>query len=220
MDPPESAAKLVPEARDEAPDQATPAERAAVAWHATLEELEAGLDDIRGSPKDEGRLASIVRRPQAGEREALEEGTLDLAEGLVGDNWKVRGSSKTPDGSAHPEKQLTLMNARAIALIAKERARWQLAGDQLFVDLDLSAENLPVGTQLSLGSAVIEVSEPPHTGCKKFLERFGLDATKFLSSPEGRRLKLRGINARVIQPGVVRVGDLAKKVQPSCSQDR
>ena len=180
--------------------------------HLTMEELEAGLDNIRNSPADEGVLELIVRRPQIGEREILEEGELHLTHGLVGDNWSIRGSSRTADGSSHPDMQLNIMNARAIALFAQQRDRWPLAGDQLFVDLDLSPDNLPSGTRLALGSAVIEVTNQPHTGCKKFVERFGLDALKFVSSPVGKALNLRGINAKVVQPGVIRVGCQVKKV--------
>ena len=125
------------------------------AKHLTMAELEAGLDAIRQSPKDEGVIAMIVRRPQVDAREVLEEGELDLAEGLLGDSWKVRRSNRTPDGSAHPDMQLNVMNARVIALLAREKDRWPLAGDQLFIDFDVSSENLPPGTRLALGSAVI-----------------------------------------------------------------
>jgi MOSC domain-containing protein YiiM len=104
------------------------------------------------------------------------------------------------------------MNARVIDLVAREKDRWSLAGDQLFIDLDVSAENLPPGTRLALGSAVIEVTNQPHTGCKKFAARFGLDALKFVNSPVGRQLQLRGVNARVRQAGVIRIGDLVKKL--------
>lgn len=179
--------------------------------HLTMAELEAGLDEIRRSPKDGGVLELIVRRPQTGERDILAEAELDPVEGLVGDNWKTRGSSLTEDGSAHPEMQLNIMNARVIALVAQEKERWQLAGDQLFIDLDLSAENLPPGTRLALGSAVVEVTAKPHTGCNKFVARFGADAMKFVNSPVGRELHLRGINAKVVQGGVIRAGDLVKK---------
>ena len=182
------------------------------AKHLTTAELEAGLDAIRQSPKDEGVIAMIVRRPQVDEREVLEEGALDLVEGLVGDSWKVRASTRTPDGSPHPDMQLNVMNARVIALVAGEKGRWPLAGDQLFIDMDVSQENLPPGTRLALGSAVIEVTDQPHTGCKKFAARFGLDALKLVNSPVGRHLQLRGLNAKVAQPGVIRVGDLVKKL--------
>jgi hypothetical protein len=180
--------------------------------HLTMDELEAGLEDIRESPKDEGLLLLIVRRPRVDAREVLEEAELHPAEGLMGDSWKSRGSSRTPDGSAHPEMQLNIMNARVIALVARDRDRWQLAGDQLYIDLDLSAENLPAGTRLALGSAVIQVSPQPHTGCQKFVSRFGRDAVKFVNSPLGKELHLRGINARVVQPGIIRVGDVARKI--------
>ena len=180
--------------------------------HLTMAELEAGLDTIRRSPRDEGVLELIVRRPAIDAREVMEEGELNLAEGLVGDSWRNRRSSRTTDGSAHPDMQLNIMNARVIALVAQEKQRWQLAGDQLFIDMDLSAENVPPGTQLALGSAVIEVTAQPHTGCKKFVARFGLDAMKFVNSPVGKELHLRGINARVVQSGVIRVGNAVKKL--------
>src|SRR5215212_12219103 len=162
--------------------------------HLTTAELEAGLDEIRRSPKDAGTLELIVRRPRVDEREVLEDAELDTSVGLVGDGCKERGSSRTPDGSAHPEMQLNIMNARAIALVAQGRERWPLAGDQLYLDLDLSGENLPAGTRLALGDAVIEVTAQPHTGCKKFVSRFGLEAMKFVNSKVGRELNLRGIN--------------------------
>jgi hypothetical protein len=154
----------------------------------------------------------IVRRPAVDEREVLEIGELDLEEGLRGDNWRARGSSMTADGSAHPDAQLNMMNSRVIALLAQDRGRWQLAGDQLYVDLDLSAENLPPGSRLAIGSALVEVTALPHTGCKKFAERFGADATRFVNSSAGKKLKLRGVNAKIVQPGFVRVGDTVRKV--------
>ncbi|MCI0621774.1 MAG: MOSC domain-containing protein [Acidobacteria bacterium] len=180
--------------------------------HLAMAELEAGLEAIRQSPKDEGVLELIVRRPQIGEREVLGEGELDLVEGLVGDNWRTRGSSRTSDGSSHPEMQLNIMNSRVVALVAQNQDRWPLAGDQLFIDMDLSAANLPPETQLTLGAAVIQVTKQPHTGCEKFVARFGLDAMKFVNSAVGKQLHLRGINARVVQPGVIRVGDVVKKI--------
>ncbi|HEY7786483.1 MAG TPA: hypothetical protein VIB00_17260 [Pyrinomonadaceae bacterium] len=180
--------------------------------HLTMAELEAGLAEIRRSPKDEGVLDLIVRRPRTDVREVLTVGELDPAEGLIGDNWKTRGSSQTPDGSAHPEMQINVMNSRVIALVAQDKSRWQLAGDQLFLDLDLSVENLPPGTHLEIGSAVIEVSAEPHLGCRKFVSRFGLDAMKFVNSELGRELHLRGINAKVVQGGTIRVGCVAKKI--------
>src|SRR5262249_47920417 len=133
-------------------------------------------------------------------------------EGLVGDTWKSRGSKKTSDGSAYPDVQVTIMNARAIALLAQEKTFWGLAGDQLYLDMDLSSENVPPGTRLAIGSAVIEITREPHTGCKKFAARFGEEALRFVNSPIGCELHLRGINARVITAGVIRAGDLAKKV--------
>jgi hypothetical protein len=183
--------------------------------HLTMAELEAGLEEIRRAPRDEGVLQLIVRRPRIEEREVLEEGELHPVEGLMGDSWITRGSSRTADGSPHPDMQLNIMNARVAALVAQAKDRWQLAGDQLYIDMDLGAENLPAGTQVAIGSAVIEVTPPPHTGCKKFVSRFGLDAMKFVNSSLGRELHLRGINARVIEPGLIRVGQVVKKLPGS-----
>jgi len=179
----------------------------------------AGLPEVKGSPGDHGVLELIVRRPSPGEREVLEMGELTLQDGLAGDGWLVRGSRGTPDGSSEVARQLTLMNSRAITLFAGDRARWPLAGDQLYVDLDLSAANLPAGTRVRIGKAVIEISAEPHTGCQKFTERFGLAVSEFLRSTEGKLLRLRGINARVVEPGTVRQGDATAKVPvtPRCS---
>jgi hypothetical protein len=179
--------------------------------HPTLEELEAGLETIARAPKDGGVLEMIVRRPGVGAREVLTRGELDVVEGLVGDSWSRRTSSRSEDGLAHPDMQINVMSARAIALVAGDKTRWPLAGDQLYIDLDLSAENLPPGTELAIGSAVIEVTSEPHTGCGKFVKRFGVDATKFVNSTIGRSLHLRGINARVVQAGAIQVGDLVRK---------
>lgn len=182
------------------------------ARHLTTRQLEEGLAHIAQAPADAGRLEMIVRRPAVGEREVLEQAELDTADGLVGDTWRRRRSSRTADGSPHPDMQINIMSARAIGLIARERERWPLAGDQLFLDMDLSAANLPPGTRLALGSAVLEVTPQPHTGCGKFVERFGLEAMKFVNSPAGRALNLRGINARVVAAGTIRVGDRARKI--------
>lgn len=180
--------------------------------HLTLAEMEAGLEVIRQAPKNVGVLKLISRRPNTEEREVLEEGELDPAHGLIGDNWKARGSRSTPDGSANPEMQLNMMNARVIELLAVSKDRWALAGDQLFVDFDLSEANIPPGTRLAIGSAIIEVTAPPHLGCKKFSARFGPDAMKFVNSDEGKQLHLRGVNAKVVQPAVIRTGDSVKKL--------
>lgn len=176
-------------------------------------ELEAGLDGIRRAPGDVGTVELIVRRPAEGEREVLAEGVLDLREGLVGDMWLDRGSKRTPDGSSHSDMQLTLMSARVVDLVAAgDRERWALAGDQLYVDFDISVANLPPGTQLGLGSAVIEVTAEPHTGCAKFAARFGGDAHRFVNVKTHRHLRLRGLNAKVIQPGTVSTGDAIRKL--------
>ena len=172
---------------------------------------EAGLEVVRAAPRDEGTVELIVRRPAVDEREVVDEAELDLEEGLVGDNWRARGRSggRRP---ANPDAQITVMSSRAIALAAGDRDRWALAGDQLYLDLDLSGDNLPPGTRLEVGSAVIEVTAEPHTGCKKFAARFGLETLEVFNSPEGRALNLRGINTRVVRAGAVRVGDGVRKI--------
>jgi len=180
--------------------------------HLSMAELEAALDTIRQSPKDHGVLELIVRRPRVGARDVLEEGELDPVVGLVGDTWSTRGSRRSADGGPHPEMQLNIMNARVVALVAQDKTRWPLAGDQLFVDMDLSEANLPAGTRLQIGTSVIEVTAEPHTGCGKFVERFGVDARSFVNSMERKDLHLRGINAKVVQRGTIRVGDRLTKL--------
>jgi len=180
-----------------------------MAQHLTTAELEAGLDEVRRSPADAGVVELVVARPEVGVRDVLDEGSLDVEKGLIGDNWASRGSRT---GAADPEKQLNVINARLSRLVAIDPERRPLAGDQLHVDLDISIDNLPPGTRLALGTAVIEVTEPPHTGCAKFVERFGREAMRFVNSPQGRQLRLRGMCARVVVPGTVRPGDPIRKV--------
>jgi hypothetical protein len=180
--------------------------------HLTLEELEAGLAQLEASPRDHGLLEMIVSRPAVGERVLMERAELHLADGLVGDTWNVRSSTRTADGSPHPEMQITLTNSRLMQLIARERSRWPLAGDQLYVDIDLSEENLPPGQRIAFGGAVLEITPMPHTGCDKFSGRFGSGAIHFVNSPEGRQARRRGVNARVIQAGTISVGDVISKI--------
>jgi MOSC domain-containing protein YiiM len=178
--------------------------------YSTPAPLEAGLDEVRAAPRDDGVLEMIVLRPAVEDREVVQEAEIDLEDGVVGDNWRSRGRSGGRPAST--SAQVTVTSARAAALVARERERWPLAGDQLYVDFDLSGDNLPPGTRLAIGSAVIEVTDVPHTGCKKYSSRFGLDALMVANSPEGRALNLRGINTRVVQAGTVRVGDVVRKL--------
>jgi len=180
--------------------------------HLDLPQLDAGLDHIRGAPTDVGELKLIVRRPAEDAREVLDEGELDLASGLVGDGWHARGSRRTEDGSAHPDMQLNVMNARVIELIAQDTDRWALAGDQLYIDLDISEDNLPAWTELAIGPAVIQVTDQPHRGCAKFQERFGAEARRWANSDAGKKLRLRGMNARVVTPGTIQRGDEVRKL--------
>ena len=180
--------------------------------HFSAARLEQGVEHVLETPKDEGELKLIVRRPEVDGRETPQQGRLDVEEGLVGDNWRARGSRHMPDGAADPEMQLNIMNSRVVDVVAGSEDRWALAGDQLFVDMDLSPENLPPGTQLELGDAIIEITEPPHTGCKKFAARFGVDAMVFVNSGRGKELNFRGICAKVVKSGDIRVGDIARKL--------
>ena len=180
--------------------------------HLTTEQIEVGLDHVLAAPKDAGAVEMIIRRPADAEREELDSGEITLQNGLEGDNWQTRGSTSTEDGSANLEAQLTLMNSRMTDLIAGSRDRWALAGDQIYVDLDIGEDNMPAGTRLAVGSAVVEVSATPHTGCAKFVRRFGLDAYRLVNSEEGLSRRLRGVNTRVIQPGTVAKGDTVKKL--------
>jgi hypothetical protein len=184
-----------------------------VAKHLSIAELEAGLDDIMKSPADVGTVELIVCRPAIDMREILNEAWLEAGAGLIGDTWGVRWSSRTADGTPHPDMALTLMNARSAMLVASDPARRMLAGDQIYLDLDLGVANLPPGTRLAIGSAVIEMTDQPHLGCAKFSARFGEDALRFVNSRTGRELRLRGANTRIIRSGVVRTGDVARKVR-------
>lgn len=179
--------------------------------HLSRERLVAGLDQIRSSPQAGGRLVLLVRRPEVGERDMPAEAVLDEVNGLDGDSWLARGSASMPDGSADPLRQVTVMNARVAELVAGGTDRMPLAGDQLYIDLDISHDNLPAGSLLTVGRAVLQVSEAPHLGCAKFLERFGTEAMRFVNSRTGRQLRLRGMNTQVVVPGTVRLGDLATR---------
>ncbi|MEM7340995.1 MAG: MOSC domain-containing protein [Actinomycetota bacterium] len=182
--------------------------------HLSTEQLVAGQGHVQASPADDGTLELLVARPDVDQRKVLEVGELVVGEGLAGDNYLARGDSKRPDGSANPEAQLNLMNARSVNLVANgEQDLWPLAGDQMFVDLDLSRSNLPTGTRLAIGSAVIEVTAKPHNGCAKFAQRFGMDAARWVNSDDEQRY--RGINAAVVQAGTVRPGDTITKLPSS-----
>jgi MOSC domain-containing protein YiiM len=188
--------------------------------HLGAEELAAGLAEIRDAPADAGTVEMIVRRPAEDEREVLEEARLTLEDGVAGDHWRSRRSRSAPDGSADPDRQVTVMGARVVDLLAGgDRDAWPLAGDQLYVDLDLGLTNLPAGTRLAIGDAIIEVTQPAHTGCAKFSAHFGSAALRFVNSPDGRALRLRGLNARVVRPGTVRRGDPVRRLR-SDPEDR
>lgn len=186
--------------------------------HRTSEELVSFLPMLDAAPKDEGTLSLLVRRPAPGVREVLDVGVLDLSTGLAGDTWIERGSKRTEDGSSHPDMQLNVMNHSLVAFLAQDPEREALAGDQLYLDLDLSHANLPAGSELHIGGAggaVIRVTDQPHSGCGKFIARFGKEAMTFVNGPEGKPRRLRGLCARVVRPGVVRPGDRVVVSRPA-----
>jgi MOSC domain-containing protein YiiM len=183
--------------------------------HLTRDEIAAAMPHILASPKDRGRLEMIVRRPAKRQREVLASTPISLAEGVPGDHWNHGSHVMTPDGRPHPDVQICMMNARILATIAGGRDRWPLAGDNLILDMDLSPDNLPPGTRLAIGSAVIEVTAEPHNGCNQFIELFGRDACVFVNTAEGKANRLRGIYARVVRDGTVSEGDDVVKLPPS-----
>ena len=189
------------------PDDAMTAEK-----HFSAAELAAGLAQVQQSPADDGTLVQIVARPDKELRELRERSEVTPEAGLPGDRWARHCSRRLPDGRLNPDTQLTLMSSRAVALVAGEKARWPLAGDNLLVDLDLSEANLQAGQRLKIGSAILEITAEPHTGCSKFSKRFGIEALKFVNSPEGEKLRLRGLHAQVIQAGTIAVGDRIEKI--------
>ena len=123
-------------------------------------------------------------------------GELQAGLAYILNSPKERGFRKTADGSAHPDMQINLMNTRVISLVAGDRQYWPLAGDQFFVDMDLSDENLPPDTRLRPGTARLEITAEPHLGCKKFTARFGLDAMKFVNSGLGKERNQMGARIR------------------------
>lgn len=179
----------------------------------TAAELEAGIADVMAAPRDEGVVRLVVRRPGPGQREILEVAELDVELGLVGDDWINRPGSGSDRPS--PYAQVTLMNARLAELIsgAADPVAWAQCGDQLYLDLDLSQEHLPAGTQLAVGEAVVEITDHPHTGCAQFREWWGPDALRLVNGPRYRSLRLRGANTTVVRSGTVRPGDLARKLE-------
>ncbi len=178
--------------------------------HRSTAELVGALDHLRAAPADEGTLTLVVRRPETLAREILAEGSLDTADGLVGDNWLSRATSRAIADGRHLDAQVTVMSARMVGLIGGTDEEQALAGDQLYVDLDISVANLPAGSRLRFGGEngpVIEVSTKPHNGCAKFTRRFGEEAMLFVNGEHGKPLRLRGFNARVVRSGTVRPGD-------------
>ncbi|WP_164929177.1 MOSC domain-containing protein [Gloeobacter violaceus] len=177
--------------------------------HITTEAFEAALAKLLDSPRDAGLLEMIVARLPKEKRRTCSEVYLSPDGGLAGDRWLLGKNGRAPD----PRAQVSLMNARVLRLIAGEEDRMPLVGDNLIVDLDLSEVNIPIGQRLAVGEAILEVTDKPHTGCSKFNARYGKAALQFINAPERKELHLRGIYARVVQAGVVRLGDKVHKIE-------
>lgn len=180
----------------------------------TREELDSSIEHVRASPGDTGSVELIVCRPLEGQRAVLPKAEVNTEDGLVGDSWKARGYK---NGPANLEMQINIMNSRATAALEDDRKRWPLAGDQFYVDFDLSKKNLPAGSRIQVGTAILEVTPEPHLGCKKFAEHFGKDAVMWVNSDEGKALNLRGINAKVIKAGEVNTGDSIRKLEEAAA---
>lgn len=180
--------------------------------HLETPELEASLDHLAGAPGQDGELLAIVTRPASEQRVLHDSIALSPEGGLDGDSWATRCHLHLEDGRSHPDVQVTIMNSRMTQLIAQQRSRWALAGDQIYADFDVSKANLPVGQRLAIGTAVLEITAEPHLGCKKFAHRFGNDALRFVNSERGKELRLRGVYARIVEAGTIAVGDRLKKL--------
>jgi len=173
----------------------------------TTDEINSNLSFILSSPKDVGKIESIIVRRRKNERELRKEVFLSPEKGVEGDRWYDLSKGK-PD----PRRQLTIINSRLIKLLAQSVERMQLAGDNLIIDLDISDANLPVGQRLTIGKVMVEITDVPHTGCSRFAERYGNDAVEFINAPERSSLRLRGVYAKFLNSGLIHVGDIIKKI--------
>ncbi|MEM6942438.1 MAG: MOSC domain-containing protein [Pseudomonadota bacterium] len=180
--------------------------------HRTRAELEAALPLILAAPKDGGRLDMIVSRPAPGERTLPQRARLTAEGGVEGDHWAKGCWLSLDDGTPHPDVQICLMMSRMIRAIAGEEAHWPPAGDNLFIDMDLTPANTPPGTRLALGSVEMVVTPEPHNGCEAFIERFGREACVFVNTGPGKTHRLRGIYCRVTKDGDISVGDSLRKI--------
>ena len=169
----------------------------------TMDELESAWQAATAAPRERGSVRLICIRKAGGHHETPHEAEIAPGIGLVGDRWSEREPGRDPDGYSG----VTLINATVAELIAAGHQPLDAAGDNLHVDLDIAVDALPAGTRLRVGSALLRISEQPHTGCSTFSGKFGLDALKWVSTPDGRRRRLRGVNCSVLEGGSVRVGD-------------
>lgn len=183
--------------------------------HLTTQEIEAGLPDVHASPKDHGELVAIFTRPAVGERRELQATEITAECGIPDDHWSKGCWKSLENGAPDPDVQISLMSSRFINLIASSRENWGLSGNNIFVDLDLTPENLPIGQKLKVGAAELVITAVPYTGCAKFIERYGRDACVYVNRGLGRDMRLRGVYGRVVKDGYIKVGDKVTKLPAS-----
>jgi MOSC domain-containing protein YiiM len=179
----------------------------------TMDQLEAAWTSEPPAPRDDGSVRLICVRKGGGIHETPGEIEITAHHGLQGDRWSQRDPHADPDGAT----AVTLMNVFVAELVGDGEQPLDAAGDNLLIDLDIGTDALPPGSRLTIGEAVLRVSEQPHTGCSTFRDKFGLDALRWVSTPDGRARRLRGVNCSVVRAGIVRVGDPIAVQRPTAA---
>lgn len=186
--------------------------------HRTMADLKAALPHILAAPKDGGDLRMIVVRPASGQRETPATARLTGAGGVEGDHWSKGCWRTTEAGDPHPDVQICMMSSRTIEAIAGDPENWAPAGDNLFLDLDLTPDNLATGDRLEIGTTLLEITAEPHHGCQSFIDRYGRDACLFVNLGDGKRYALRGRYARVLRDGDITVGDTVTVIRAETTE--
>jgi hypothetical protein len=179
--------------------------------HRTRAEIEAGIGPVLQSPAEGAAVEALFSRPAPGKRLDLPALEVSVSGGIAGDHWSLGCWKTLPDGSPDPDVQVSLMNRRMLHLIAGARDNWARAGNNIIVDMDLSIDNLPIGQRLRVGTAELEIGPVANTGCDFFIERYGRDACVFVNTGIAKQKRLRGVYARVVKDGQIRIGDIIRK---------